>query len=180
MMSGVLHYTEYESRLAAYAVIVDDRDRVLLALWNESDEPLWTLPGGGVELHETVEEGAVRELREETGYDVRLGRVLGVPTIVIPPEERTVPRGGWFRGSGWSSRRRSWAGSCATRWTAAPTRRAGSRWPTCPTCPASSWSTSGSGCGRPRSEPVPSAGQAEGTQVERTVATSARRIGLVR
>jgi 8-oxo-dGTP diphosphatase len=98
MMSGVLHCTEYESRLAAYAVIVDDRDRVLLALWNESDEPLWTLPGGGVELPETVEEGAVREVREETGYDVRLGRVLGVPTIVIPPEERTVPRGGWFRG----------------------------------------------------------------------------------
>ncbi len=98
MMSGVLHYTEYESRLAAYAVVVDDRDRVLLALWNETDEPLWTLPGGGVELHETVEEGAVRELREETGYDVELGRVLGVSTIVIPPEERTVPRGGWFRG----------------------------------------------------------------------------------
>ena len=24
--------------------------------------------------------------------------VLGVSTIVIPPEERTVPRGGWFRG----------------------------------------------------------------------------------
>lgn len=82
MMSGVLHYTEYESRLAAYAVIVDDRDRVLLALWNESDEPLWTLPGGGVELHETVEEGAVRELREETGYDVRLGPLLAVHTEV--------------------------------------------------------------------------------------------------
>jgi 8-oxo-dGTP diphosphatase len=94
----LLHYTEYESRLGAYALIVDDRDRVLLALWNESDEPLWTLPGGGVELNETVEEGAVRELREETGYDVELGRVLGVSTIVIPPEERTVPRAGWFRG----------------------------------------------------------------------------------
>jgi 8-oxo-dGTP diphosphatase len=94
----LLHYTEYESRLAAYALIVDDRDRVLLALWNESDEPLWTLPGGGVELNETVEEGAVRELREETGYDIELGRVLGVATIVIPPEERTVARSGWFRG----------------------------------------------------------------------------------
>ena len=97
MMSGVLHYTEYETRLAAYALIVDDRERALLALWNESDEPLWTLPGGGVELHETVEEGAVRELREETGYDVRLGRVLGVPRS-DPAGERTVNRGGWFRG----------------------------------------------------------------------------------
>lgn len=94
----MLHYTEYESRLAAYAVIVDDQERVLLALWNEADQPMWTLPGGGVELAETVEEGAVREVSEETGYDVELGRVLGVDTLVIPPEERTVARDSWFRG----------------------------------------------------------------------------------
>jgi 8-oxo-dGTP diphosphatase len=94
----VLHYTEYESRLGAYAVVVDDRARVLLALWNESDQPLWTLPGGGVELNETVEEGTIRELREETGYEVALDRLLGVDTLVIPPEDRSVARGGWFRG----------------------------------------------------------------------------------
>lgn len=94
----MLHYTEYESRLAAYAVIVDEQERVLLALWNEADQPMWTLPGGGVELTETVVEGAVREVSEETGYDVELGRVLGVDTLVIPPEERTVPRDSWFRG----------------------------------------------------------------------------------
>src|SRR4051794_21144736 len=63
----MLHTTDYDSRLAAYAVIVDDHDRVLLALWNEMAEPLWTLPGGGVELDETVEAAAVREVREETG-----------------------------------------------------------------------------------------------------------------
>jgi 8-oxo-dGTP diphosphatase len=93
-----LHHTEYDSRLAAYAVVVDDHDRVLLALWNEVAEPLWTLPGGGVELDETVEEAVVRELREETGYDVELGRVLGVDTVVVPPDERTVDRDRWFRG----------------------------------------------------------------------------------
>ncbi|HCB03298.1 MAG TPA: NUDIX domain-containing protein [Nocardioides sp.] len=93
-----LHHTEYDSRLAAYAVIVDDRDQILLALWNEAAEPLWTLPGGGVELSESVEDGAVREVSEETGYDVRLGRLLGVDTIVVSPEERTVDRDRWFRG----------------------------------------------------------------------------------
>ena len=98
MPAPQLHYTQYETRLAAYALVVDDRDRVLLALWNEADEPLWTLPGGGVELDETVEEGAVRELKEETGDDVALGRVLGVSTLVIPPDQRTVGREGWFRG----------------------------------------------------------------------------------
>lgn len=93
-----LHHTEYDSRLAAYAVVVDDRDRMLLALWNEVAEPLWTLPGGGVELAESVEEGVVREVREETGYDVELGRLLGVNTFVVSPEERTVDRDRWFRG----------------------------------------------------------------------------------
>ena len=98
MADPVLHHTDYDTRLGAYAVVVDDRDRVLLALWNETAEPRWTLPGGGVELVETVEEAAVREVREETGYDVELDRLLGVDTLVIPPEHRTVDRDRWFKG----------------------------------------------------------------------------------
>jgi 8-oxo-dGTP diphosphatase len=81
-----VHFTDYDTRLAAYAVIVDERQRVLLALWNEVEPPRWTMPGGGVELAETVEEAVVRELREETGYEVRVGRVLGVHSQVFPPE----------------------------------------------------------------------------------------------
>ena len=98
MAAPLLHYSEYDSRLAAYAVVVDDHDRILLVLWNETGEPLWTMPGGGVELDETVEVAAVRELREETGYDVELGRLLGVNTHLIPPEERAAPRDRWLRG----------------------------------------------------------------------------------
>ena len=99
-MTVLPHYSEYDSRLGAYAVIVDEQDRILLALWNEGPEPLWSLPGGGVEITETVEEGAVREVREESGYEVELGRVLGVDTLVVPPDERTRQRdrGRWFRG----------------------------------------------------------------------------------
>jgi 8-oxo-dGTP diphosphatase len=94
----VLHHTEYDTRLGSYAVIVDERDRVLLALWNEETSPRWTLPGGGVELRETVEEAAVREVREETGYDVELGRLLGVDSHVVPPEERTRDRDRFYKG----------------------------------------------------------------------------------
>ncbi len=86
-----MEFTDYDTRLAAYAIIVDDStgsERVLLALWNEADEPKWTLPGGGVELHESAEEGAVREVREESGYDVELTGLLGVHSYVVPAERR--------------------------------------------------------------------------------------------
>jgi 8-oxo-dGTP diphosphatase len=86
-----VEFTDYDTRLAAYAVIVDDSsgaDSVLLALWNEGDEPRWTLPGGGVELHESVEAGAVREVREESGYDVELTGLLGVHSYVVPAGRR--------------------------------------------------------------------------------------------
>lgn len=86
-----MDYRDYDTRLAAYAVIVQEREgrnHVLLALWNESDLPRWTMPGGGVELAESVEQAAVRELREETGYAVELTGLLGVHSFVLPPHVR--------------------------------------------------------------------------------------------
>ena len=55
-----MDFRDYDTRLASYCVVVNDADELLLALWHEPDPPLWTLPGGGVELEESVEEGAVR------------------------------------------------------------------------------------------------------------------------
>ena len=88
-----MEFTDYDTRLAAYAVIVDGSsgtDRVLLALWTEGDEPKWTLPGGGVELRESVEGGAVREVREESGYEVELTGLLGVHSYVVPAGRRFI------------------------------------------------------------------------------------------
>lgn len=39
---------------------------------------LWNLPAGRVEIGDTIEQAAIREAKEETGYDVRLIRKLGV------------------------------------------------------------------------------------------------------
>ena len=63
-------------RVGAFAVIRDDQQRVLLSL--RRDSGWWNLPGGGVEPHESVTEGLIREVREETSLHVRTGRLIGV------------------------------------------------------------------------------------------------------
>jgi 8-oxo-dGTP diphosphatase len=76
-----VHFSDYDTRLAAYAVIVDDEGRILLTWWNGEQHPEragWSLPGGGVDYDETVLEAVVREVREETGYDVEVGAPIGV------------------------------------------------------------------------------------------------------
>ena len=62
-------------RIAVYAIIFADR-RVLLALRHNID--WWNLPGGGMELGETVDEAMRREVREETGLEVEVERLVGV------------------------------------------------------------------------------------------------------
>ncbi|HUT21534.1 MAG TPA: NUDIX domain-containing protein [Anaerolineae bacterium] len=56
-------------------VVLNDRGEVLLGL--REDAHIWALPAGRCEPGETYEQTAVREVREETGYEVELERVVG-------------------------------------------------------------------------------------------------------
>ncbi len=92
-----LEFHDYDTRLAAYAVVVD-ADRVLLSWWNgEGREPAWSVPGGGVDLQETPEEGVLREVREETGFEVELSGLLTVDSHVVKPAERRSNTDRWLR-----------------------------------------------------------------------------------
>ena len=73
------------------AVIVDHLGRVVLI--RRRYEPMagrWSLPGGAVELGETLEAGAAREMLEETGFEVEVGPVIEVFDRIILDEERRV------------------------------------------------------------------------------------------
>jgi 8-oxo-dGTP diphosphatase len=60
----------------AVAALIFDEERILLALRRDID--WWNLPGGGMEIGETVEEAVRREVLEETGLVVEVGQLVGV------------------------------------------------------------------------------------------------------
>src|ERR1044071_8470002 len=60
------------------AVILHDGHVVLIRRGVEPLKGQWSLPGGAVELGETLEECVVREMQEETGLDVEVGPVIEV------------------------------------------------------------------------------------------------------
>src|SRR3990172_4743437 len=71
---GFIHYMN--PRVVA-SIIVEHAGRVLLQL--RAQEPragFWTFPGGFLEIGETVQQGALRETKEEVGLDVDLHGLL--------------------------------------------------------------------------------------------------------
>lgn len=71
------------------AFIINDKDELLLQLRNKAPErEYWSIPGGKVELFETFEKAVKREVKEETGVDVEVIRLLGICDHIIKNEEK--------------------------------------------------------------------------------------------
>ncbi len=68
-----------EAPIVGVGAVVIDGTRVLLV--RRGQEPLkgeWSLPGGALELGETLQQGVVREVLEETGLEVVPGSIVEV------------------------------------------------------------------------------------------------------
>jgi 8-oxo-dGTP pyrophosphatase MutT (NUDIX family) len=63
-------------RTSVSAVIFDRRGRLLLQ--QRSDGGQWGLPGGSVEIGESLRDALIREVNEETGLSVTPGRLVGL------------------------------------------------------------------------------------------------------
>lgn len=58
-------------RPAVYGIIIKDRKILLSKQWDGYD-----FPGGGIELGEDIQDALVREVKEETGMDVKPSKIL--------------------------------------------------------------------------------------------------------
>ena len=63
-------------KLDIRAMVLDAEGAVLLV--REKEDGLWTLPGGWVDVGESPSEAAEREVKEESGYEVRAVRLLAL------------------------------------------------------------------------------------------------------
>jgi len=61
---------------AVSAVVCSDDGRIVLHL--RTDNGYWSLPGGGLDVGEDVASAIVREVKEETGFDVKIERLVGI------------------------------------------------------------------------------------------------------
>jgi 8-oxo-dGTP diphosphatase len=77
-----------EAPIVGVGAVVIDGTRVLLV--RRANEPLkgeWSLPGGALEVGETLQQGVVREVLEETGVTVAPAGVVEILDRIVRDEE---------------------------------------------------------------------------------------------
>lgn len=70
-------------------VVIEDRRALLIRRGSEPLRGHWSIPGGTLELGESLQEGVARELMEETGLEVRVLDVIEVFDRIFPTDART-------------------------------------------------------------------------------------------
>jgi ADP-ribose pyrophosphatase YjhB (NUDIX family) len=58
------------------AIVPNEHGAILLV--HKTDNDLWALPGGGMDVGESMADAVVREVKEETGIDVEVTGLVGI------------------------------------------------------------------------------------------------------
>lgn len=57
-------------------ILTDEQNRILMVRQSHEGKNIWMVPGGGVEEGETSREAGAREMLEETGLKVKMGKLI--------------------------------------------------------------------------------------------------------
>jgi ADP-ribose pyrophosphatase YjhB (NUDIX family) len=88
-------------RSTVVVLVFLEKEGKILLVRQDYGKRYWSLPGGVMEPGESIEQAAVREVKEETGLDIRVVRVVGLyskPTeyaIAVTLEGEIL--GGWLQ-----------------------------------------------------------------------------------
>jgi len=77
-------------QVAVGAIVVKDGQVLLVRRGQPPSEGLWAIPGGRVELGETLQEAAEREIREETGLTIHAGDPVFTFDVILRDEAGRV------------------------------------------------------------------------------------------
>ena len=75
MSSPSILFFMNKAKSVAGAIFCSSRESILLI--KRRDVPVWVLPGGGIDFSESAENAIVREILEETGFTVKIDRLIG-------------------------------------------------------------------------------------------------------
>lgn len=77
----IVRLTQSTFTIGVSGIVLDDRNRILLLRHRLRESADWELPGGFIRRGEDLQAALRRELKEETGYSVR---VISRPAIAMP------------------------------------------------------------------------------------------------
>jgi 8-oxo-dGTP diphosphatase len=65
-------------------------DKILLISHKKKDKIYWLLPGGGVDYSESLEEGLIREFKEELNIDIKVDKPVIINDSIEPDKKRHI------------------------------------------------------------------------------------------